>query len=115
MKKFTQLITGDSFDYQGQTYLKTGPLTACNIDSGGQRMIPCSALVHPITAPHAPPPEVTPQQLPADRVLAAFEHYHNGCLEWLRLTEELDDELAKKMREAMAIARQRFLADLQQM
>ena len=115
MKKFTQLVTGDSFEYQGKTYLKTGPLTACDTDNGSQRMIPRSALVLPFTDKSPAPAQIEERQLPADEVMAAFEHYHAGCLEWLRLTDEADPSLAEKIREAMALARERFLTELTKM
>jgi len=112
MQKFTLLAIGESFEFQGEHYLKSGPLTARHLTDNSQRMIPRSALVTPLgkTAPTAA--ETTPRQLPAEQVLEAFEHYHKGCREWLQMTEEVDASLAEKIREAMQAARQRFLDEL---
>lgn len=115
MKKFTQLAIGDTFEFQGNPFLKTGPLTARNTDDGSQRMIPRSAVVSPLGAAPAPAPEVDTKPLPAEKVVAAFESYHQGCLSWLQAVEETDRTLAEKMREAITTAHDRFLADLQRL
>ncbi|HEY9148090.1 MAG TPA: hypothetical protein VIQ22_03680 [Gammaproteobacteria bacterium] len=117
MKKFTLLPVGDCFEYQGEQYSKTGPLTACNLSTNRQRMIPRSALIKPLGAaePAVPQTEVA-ATLDAAATLTAFEHYHNGCREWLRLAEqELSAETATQIRQAMETARERFLAELQRL
>jgi hypothetical protein len=115
MKKFTELATGDSFEFQGEQYLKCGPLIARNLATNSQRMIPRSALVAPLAESTPEPVKKTQRELPEERVVEAFEHYHRGCEEWLQLTEEVDPELAARIREAMQVARQRFLAELSQL
>jgi len=115
MKKFTQLPIGDSFEFQGERFLKTGPLTGRNLATNQQRMIPRSATVTPLNEAAAVETPPSQRQLPEALVLEAFEHYHKGCLEWLRLTEETDSVLAQRIREAMELARKRFLQELQQL
>lgn len=96
--------------------MKTGPLTARSIDDNGQRMIPRSAVVLPLSANSPPPPKADKlRHVHTEQVLQAFDLYHKGCLEWLQLTEEVDAALASRIRETMAQARQRFLADLEQL
>jgi len=113
MKKFILLPIGESFEFQGESYVKTGPLTACNQANNSQRMIPRSALVKTATGTPSPAAaEKSSRQLPEDLVLQAFEHYHKGCIEWLLLTEETNSELASRIREAMELARQRFFDEL---
>jgi hypothetical protein len=115
MKKFTQLASGESFEFQGEQYLKAGPLTARSVASGTQRMIPRSALVTPLGETAPTPAEVEQRTLPAAQVVTAFEDYHRGCLEWLQMIEELDAETADKIRTAVQTARERFLAELERL
>lgn len=112
MQKFTLLAIGDTFEYQGERYTKSGQLTATRHDNGSQRMIPRSAVVAPLSGAPAPSAEVQDRMLPAGQVLEAFAHYHKGCLEWLAMTEKVDEALATTIREAMEKARGLFLAEL---
>lgn len=112
MKKFSLLAIGDAFEYQGEQYTKSGPLTASRLDNGSQRMIPRSAVVAPLSATISTVSEVKAKQLPAEEVLEAFEQYHKGCKEWLAMTEKVDEALAARIGEAMETARERFLAEL---
>lgn len=115
MKRFSLLAIGEAFEYQGEQYTKSGPLTASRTENGTQRMIPRSAVVITLTGAPVPTTDVEGKQLPAGQVLEAFEHYHKGCLEWLAMTEKVDETLAANIREAMESARERFLAELQQL
>lgn len=115
MKKFTLLPVGECFEYQGEQYSKTGPLIATNLKDNHRRMIPRSAMVMPLTDTAVPPPPDTSKSttLDAASTLAAFEHYHCGCLDWLRLAEkEMSSETTEQIRTAMEQARQRFIQDL---
>lgn len=117
MKKFTLIPVGECFEYQGKQYSKSGPLTAIALSSNRQRMIPRSAMVMPVTAESAAAaagePQPTAFSLDSSDVENAFELYHNGCTEWLRLAEkELSEETARQIREALEASRKRFLSDL---
>lgn len=114
MPKFSLLPIGDTFEYQGEHYTKSGPLTASRLDNGSSRMIPRSAIVVPLSSAPMPSAEVPGQGklLPAEQVLEAFAYYHKGCREWLAMTEKVDAELAATLREAMEKARQGFLSEL---
>ena len=46
--KFPQIGLGQSFRWRGETYRKTGPVTAQPLAGGGQQMIPRSAVVEPV-------------------------------------------------------------------
>lgn len=116
MKKFTLVPVGECFEYQGEQYSKSGPLTAVSLQSNRQRMIPRSAMVRPLhgsdTAHQQPvaKPDVT---IDPARLREAFEHYHYGCLEWLRYAEsELSEETATQFRQALEQARQRLFDEL---
>jgi hypothetical protein len=78
-------------------------------------MIPRSAVVSPLSGASIPQAAIEAKQLPTEQVLEAFEHYHQGCLEWLAMTEKVDASLAATIRKAMEAARERFLAELQKM
>ena len=54
--RFHQLPVGETFEYQGKLYVKTGPLTAAARDGGAQRCIPRSAGVRPVHAGLEKPP-----------------------------------------------------------
>lgn len=114
--KFTLLPLGENFDYQGERYSKTGPLTASHLQSGRQRMIPRSAMVTTRGVEATDAVEPSPQgRLAASAVIEAFGHYHNGCLDWLKLAEqELSPETSQQIREALEQARLRLLAELKQ-
>lgn len=114
MKKFTLLAIGEAFEYQGEQYTKTGPLTASR-SNGSQRMIPRSAAVAPLSGSASTAAKIEAKQLSVEQVLEAFEHYHKGCLEWLAMTEKADPALAATIREAMTEARERFLTELQRL
>lgn len=115
MKRFTLIPVGENFEFQGERYCKTGPLTATSVDGKRQRMIPRSAMVRPLheSRPQDEPALDEAAAIDAARVHEAFTHYHNGCLEWLQLAErELATESAAQIREALETARRRFLQEL---
>mgnify|MGYP006915288051 CR=1 FL=1 len=98
--KLNHLPIGARFEYEGQIYTKTGPITAA-AEKGGQRMIPRYAVLRPVdgSAPVEAPP-LPARQLDEATVRSAFDDFHATCL---RIT----DEFARGELEA---ARQRFLA-----
>ena len=117
MKKFTLVPVGECFEYQGEQYSKTGPLTAISLTTNNRRMIPRSAMVAPIQSGGQAIPEQESAgetfKIDSDRLREAFEHYHVGCIEWLALAEkELSAETAAQIREALQTAQQRFLSEL---
>lgn len=108
--KFQQLPQGARFEYEGQVYVKVGPLTAAS-ESGRQRMIPRFAVLKPVEGSPIPPPP--PPAKPVDRakVLAALEAYQATCLDWLAQAELAPDQ-AQGLRACLSGARQRFMDDL---
>ncbi len=84
---------GGSFEYEGQVFTKTGPMTAA-ATKGGQRLIPRSAILSPVGT--------NPDGLDRKAVLAAFDAFYRTCN---RLTDE-------SSRAELAAARQRFLDKL---
>ena len=99
--KLNHLPIGARFEYEGQIYTKTGPITA-TAERGGQRMIPRHATLRPVDGCPPPPPDTVGSKLDEKSVLEAFEAYHAIAL---RLTEGLG-------KAELELARARFLATL---
>ena len=102
--KFPQLPIGEHFEYQGQTLVKIGPMTACNASGGESRLIPRSALVIPAGMPAAEPP--APALTPAlvQEALVACEGRWRTAIAGL-------DESCRVVVEAALVAAQRELAE----
>lgn len=99
--KINLIPLGTRFEYEGEIYTKTGPMTAAS-EKGGQRMIPRYAVLRPVgEIPPAPPP-APGRPVDADKVRAAFDTYHAVAL-------RLADDFSRPELEA---ARQKFLATL---
>ncbi|MEY2633374.1 MAG: hypothetical protein RIR00_2028 [Pseudomonadota bacterium] len=64
---------GGSFEYEGQVFTKTGPMTA-SAERGGQRMIPRHALLRPCG--ERPPAPAGEAGLPVRVVAAALAEFH---------------------------------------
>ena len=52
--KFNLIAVGQQFEYQGETYIKSTPLIAHQVDTGEQRLFPLSAVVVSADTPSAP-------------------------------------------------------------
>jgi len=93
--KLQHLPIGARFEFKGQIFVKTGPLTAAS-EEGGQQVIPRSAVLRPLEAPVA---EVKGKgrQVDETKVLAAFEYVYRTCSELLNESSrpQLDDARAK--------------------
>lgn len=75
--KIHQLPHGARFEYEGDEYVKTGPLFATG--KGGQRLIPKYAVLRPLGEAGGVPPKTAPNALPAARVAAAVEAFYAEC------------------------------------
>lgn len=74
--KIHQLPEGARFEYQGEEYVKTGPLLGTG--KGGQRFIPKYAVLKPLG--ETPVMEKKKAQfLPRTEVVAAFEAFQIQC------------------------------------
>lgn len=98
--KIQHLPIGARFEFEGQIFVKTGPMTAAS-EAGGQRIIPRYATLRSL---ESPPAEKSPKSGALDRarVMAAFAEYDAIC-------SKLVDEALQPKLEA---ARQGFLAAL---
>lgn len=97
--KLQHLAIGDRFEYDGEVYVKTGPLTAAS-EIGGQRVIPRSAVLRPLVV--AEPAAAKSTGLERQQVAAAFATFYASCS---GLVGEND-------RRELELARRRFIASL---
>ena len=75
--KIHQLANGARFEYEGETYVKTGPLFATG--KNGPRLIPKYALLKPLGDAPISTPESTPAFLTKTAVLDAFDAFFADC------------------------------------
>jgi hypothetical protein len=97
--KFPQLPLGQRFEYQGETLVKVGAMTACNERGGNTRLIPRSAVVTAITAQTAPTAAPTP--LATERVQTALSGFE---AQWRGVLEELDEATRDRVAQVMTSA-----------
>ncbi len=98
--KIHQLPLGARFEYEGEEYVKTGPLFATG--RAGQRLIPKYAVLKPIGDTPPPAGPAAAENLPRARVLAALD----------RLVALGDGLVPEDRRDDLAAARAAFLEDL---
>lgn len=87
--KFPHVKIGDRFEFQGRTYVKVGPLTAQDVESNQQRMIPRSVLVEPLSGPSTTKTESTDEtgELPTrEALMRALAQCEQRCLATVETT-----------------------------
>lgn len=97
--KIHQLPPGARFEYEGEEYVKTGPLLGTG--KGGQRLIPKYAVLK-VQGTSEPMRDKQLTALSRAAVLAAFEKFYAGC----------EPHVAEEHREGMRAARADFLKAL---
>lgn len=98
--KIHQLPIGARFEFQGEEYVKTGPLLGTG--KGGQRLIPKYAVLKVLGEAQAVPQAAGSAPLSRADVLAAFEIFCADCRALM----------AEDARPSLESARQRFLKTL---
>lgn len=98
--KFYLVPVGQEFIYQGESYIKTGPLTASPTCGGKTRLLPRSAQTLPPGGNNSHQdslPETAATQAQADPV-ALLSDYHHYCLTLLEQHEQSSiSELRNKL------------------
>ena len=100
--KLQQLAMGARFEYEGVTYVKTGPMTASS-DAGGQRIIPRYAnlrvLEEPVAESKAPIKgrleAVLRELTPRERMVFEMRHYQGMRLRAIGEVLGTSEEAAK--------------------
>lgn len=95
-----QLPIGARFEYQGQEYVKTGPMIGTG--SAGPRLLPKHAELRPLGDVDVPQAAEPNEKLPRTDVLRAFEAFYAQC----------SALVAENRRAALEAARACFLKDL---
>ena len=98
--KIHQLENGARFEYEGEAYVKTGPLFATG--KNGPRLIPKYALLTPLGEAKSPMHASTGTRLTKASVLNAFEAFFADC-------KAMVDEDHQSTLES---CRERFLKDI---
>lgn len=93
--KLQHLAIGDRFEYDGDVYVKTGPLTASS-EKGGQRVIPRSAFLHPVGTVDVSPMAAS-STLERQRVAAAFATFYASCTGLVGENDRRELELARQV------------------
>lgn len=75
--KLQHFPIGTRFEYEGEIFVKTGPLTASS-EKSGQRVIPRYALLKPLDG-NPPAAGAAPGKLDEAAVLAAFDEFYGRC------------------------------------
>lgn len=91
--KLQHLPIGARFEYKGQVFVKTGPLTAAS-EEGGQQIIPRSAVLKALDGPPAET-KGTGRAIDEARVLAAFADFHEACSRLVDVTARPQLETAR--------------------
>jgi hypothetical protein len=110
--RFPQLPVGQRFLYQGETYVKTGPVSARRERDGEGRMIPRSALVS-LPGAESPAPAGGPDALsdPIERALGAYESALRDALAPPGMTPG-ETDFSARLDSALAVARSAFRKSL---
>jgi hypothetical protein len=98
--KIHHLPQGARFEYEGEEYVKTGPMLA--IGKGGQRLIPKYAVLKPIGEMESGAETPTRDSLARAEVLKAFDAFCADC-QALLPAERLP---------GLQVARERFLQSI---
>lgn len=98
--KIHQLPLGARFEFDGEEYVKTGPLLGTG--KGGQRFFPKYAVLKPLDDAGQMTPQRQREALSRAEVLAAFDNFYAEC----------QALVADERQTALAAARQRFVAAL---
>ncbi len=75
--KISQLPNGARFEYEGEEYVKTGPLFATG--KGGQRLIPKYAIVRPLDAVTPEKPAAKDAAVSRETVARAVKQFLTEC------------------------------------
>jgi hypothetical protein len=112
--KFSQLEIGQRFFYQGEAYIKDGPLSASGVNSGHKRGMRRADPVQPADAGVLPqPPESAVEHVDRSRALECLQGLHDAAclaLQASGLTDQQQQQVQQKLEFALQMYRQRLTA-----
>lgn len=97
--KFKLLSIGQKFEYKGESYVKTSPLVACNINTSHNKMIPRYAMLTLLDDMGAKKQQIKNETINFQETLDAFNLFYEKCISTLETNNALNpiikDELDK--------------------
>lgn len=99
--KIHQLPQGARFEYEGEEYVKTGPMLATG--KGGLRLIPKYAVLKPVGEVEAARETPKGEAIAREKLLAAFAVFYSGC----------ENMVPEERRSELQAARVRFLETIE--
>ena len=114
--KFHEISIGQRFDFEGDAYVKTGPVMASRERDGARRLMRRSSQVTlsaEETCAESVEAETSAEVLPRERVLTAFETFSalcDRCLE--EMLDACDQRAVEESRRALQRGRHEFIAAL---
>jgi len=81
--KFSQVPIGEMFNYQGNDYTKSGPLTATTESDGKSKLIPRSANVKLLKSESVTEADKDDKLIPTSELVKAVSEYHEQSLDFI--------------------------------
>ena len=98
--KFKLLSIGQKFEYEGESYIKTSPLIACNIKTSHNKMIPRYAVLKLLDDSGENEKIIKKETVETQEILNAFNLFYENCINTLEknnaLIPKIKDELDKE-------------------
>ena len=112
--KFQQLKIGQKFEYQGNTYVKSSPLLASQVETGEQKLIPRYAAIVVMDASLSQENKTVSRQINTDLVQAAFDKFYAEALDALAAAgSQLDKHKLESIQSRLELSRDVFFNELQ--
>lgn len=102
--KFKLLSIGQKFEYEGESYVKTSPLIACNIKTSHNKMIPRYAVLKLLDDSDENEQTIKKETLETQEILTAFNLFYESCINTL----EKNDVLVPIIKDELDKARDEF-------
>ena len=103
--KFNEVAIGQQFEFDGEQYLKTGPLVASTVEGSKQKFMARYAVVRLLGEATPAAKEKDERQLRVGLVMAAFDTFYARCVPVLQ-------DLPQASRNEVEQARKEFLDSL---
>lgn len=87
--KFKLLTIGQKFEYEGESYVKTSPLIACNINTSHNKMIPRYAMLTLLDDTGTKKQQITNEIINSQEILDAFNLFYEKCISTLEKNDVL--------------------------
>lgn len=87
--KFKLLSIGQKFEYEGESYVKTSPLIACNIKTSHNKMIPRYAMLTLLDDTGTKKQQIKSETINSQEILNAFNLFYEKCISTLEKNDVL--------------------------